>query len=81
LSAFCRLADPAGLYSGAIAAHIVSAAALAPMLPGVPGWLWIVGFIAINSLINLRGITFTARANNTILIARSWCCQCSSCWG
>ena len=39
------------------------------MLPGVPGWLWIVGFIAINSLINLRGITFTARANNTILIA------------
>ena len=29
----------------------------------------IVGFIAINSLINLRGITFTARANNTILIA------------
>lgn len=49
--------------------YIVSAAALAPMLPGVPGWLWIVGFIAINSLINLRGITFTARANNTILIA------------
>lgn len=49
--------------------YIVSAAALGPMLPGVPGWVWIIGFIAINSLINLRGITFTARANNTILVA------------
>ena len=42
--------------------YIVSAAALAPPMPGDC-------FIAINSLINLRGITFTARANNTILIA------------
>ncbi|MCT4712772.1 APC family permease [Enterobacteriaceae bacterium H11S18] len=49
--------------------YIVSAAALAPMVPGVPTWVWIVGFIAINSLINLRGITFTAKANNTILVA------------
>ena len=49
--------------------YIVSAAAVGPMLPGVPGWVWIIGFIALNSLINLRGITFTARANNTILVA------------
>ena len=49
--------------------YIVSAAALAPMMPGVPTWVWIVGFIAINSAINLRGITFTAKANNTILVA------------
>lgn len=49
--------------------YIVSAAALAPMVPGVPAWVWIVGFIVINSLINLKGITFTAKANNTILVA------------
>lgn len=49
--------------------YIVSAAALAPMVPGVPTWVWIVGFIAVNSLINLKGITFTAKANNTILVA------------
>lgn len=49
--------------------YIVSAAALAPMVPGVPTWVWIAGFIVVNSLINLKGITFTAKANNTILIA------------
>jgi len=49
--------------------YIVSAAALAPMMPGVPTWVWIVGFIVVNSLINLKGITFTAKANNTILVA------------
>lgn len=49
--------------------YIVSAAALAPMVPGVPTWVWIVSFIVVNSLINLKGITFTAKANNTILVA------------
>ncbi|SCC67474.1 APC family permease [Kosakonia oryziphila] len=49
--------------------YIVSAAALTPMLPGVPTWVWIAGFIGVNSLINLCGITFTAKANNTILVA------------
>lgn len=49
--------------------YIVSAAAIAPMIPAVPTWVWIVGFIVINSLINLRGITFTAKANNIILTA------------
>jgi amino acid transporter len=49
--------------------YIVSAAALAPMIPGVPTWVWITGFIVVNSVINLRGISFTARANNIILVA------------
>ena len=50
------------------------------MLPGVPGWVWIIGFIAINSPINLRGITFTARANNTILIAEIVVLTILWCW-
>ncbi|WP_431224838.1 APC family permease [Serratia sp. L9] len=49
--------------------YIVSAAALGPILPDVPAWLWIVTFIVINSAINLVGIQFTARANRYILVA------------
>ncbi|MER0126544.1 APC family permease [Franconibacter daqui] len=49
--------------------YIVSAAALSPILPGVPAWVWIVGFIAVNSVINLLGISFTAKANKYILVA------------
>lgn len=49
--------------------YIVSAAALGPILPEVPAWVWIVTFIVINSAINLVGIQFTAKANRYILVA------------
>lgn len=49
--------------------YIVSAAALGPILPQVPAWVWIIGFIVINSVINLVGIRFTAKANRYILVA------------
>lgn len=49
--------------------YIVSAAALGPILPGVPAWVWIVTFITVNSVINLIGIQFTAKANRYILVA------------
>ena len=49
--------------------YLVSAAALQPILPNVPNWAWIAGFIAINTLINLVGVEFTAKANRYILIA------------
>ncbi|WP_257985382.1 APC family permease [Bacillus sp. V5-8f] len=49
--------------------YLVSAAALGDMLPGVPSYLWIVIFIAINTVINILGIEFTARANKIIVIA------------
>ncbi|WP_127956957.1 APC family permease [Serratia microhaemolytica] len=49
--------------------YIVSAAALGPIMPTVPAWVWIVTFIAINSVINLIGIQFTAKANRYILLA------------
>lgn len=48
--------------------YLVSAAALGDMLPGVPGYLWVVVFIAINTVINILGIEFTARANKIIVI-------------
>ncbi|HEX3015234.1 MAG TPA: APC family permease, partial [Desulfobacteria bacterium] len=49
--------------------YLVSAAALTALVPSVPIWVWLVLFILINTLINVRGIEFTARANKIILIA------------
>jgi Amino acid transporters len=49
--------------------YLVSAAALGALLPAVPIWVWLVLFIGINTVINVRGIEFTAGANRIILVA------------
>ncbi|HWQ43997.1 MAG TPA: APC family permease [Desulfosporosinus sp.] len=49
--------------------YLVSAAALTGILPSVPAWIWLVLFIGINTVINVRGIEFTAKANKIILVA------------
>lgn len=49
--------------------YLVSAAALSALVPAVPMWVWLVLFILINTLINVRGIELTAKANRIILIA------------
>jgi amino acid transporter len=48
--------------------YVVSAQALSGMVPAVPSWVWLVLFIAINTVINYFGIEFTAKANNIILV-------------
>lgn len=48
--------------------YVVAAAALGSVLPMVPFWIWIVGFVAINTVINVLGIKFTARFNWVMLI-------------
>lgn len=48
--------------------YLVSAAALGDMLSEVPSYLWVIIFIAINTVINILGIEFTARANKIIVI-------------
>jgi amino acid transporter len=48
--------------------YLVSAAALTAVFPTVPLWIWLVSFIAINTVINVLGIEFTAMANKVILI-------------
>lgn len=49
--------------------YLVSAAALGALLPSIPVWVWLVLFIGINTVINIRGIEFTAGANRIILVA------------
>jgi amino acid transporter len=48
--------------------YVVSAAALGSIIPQVPALVWIVGFILINTVINVIGIEFTAKFNKIVLI-------------
>jgi len=48
--------------------YTAAAIALKGMLPGVPIWLWVVIFVALNTLINYMGIEITARANKIMLV-------------
>ena len=48
--------------------YLISAVALQPLLPGVPQWAWLVGFITFNASVNLMGIQFTAGVNRYMLI-------------
>jgi amino acid transporter len=48
--------------------YIVSAVAMRALLPGVPGWAWLLGFIGFNAIVNLVGIQFTARVNFYLLV-------------
>jgi amino acid transporter len=47
--------------------YLFSAVALRPIFPKVAEWAWIVGFIALNAIVNLLGIQFTARINRYML--------------
>lgn len=47
---------------------ILAASAMAALMPDVPGWIWVIGFIAVVAFINLRGIVVTARMNMIFLI-------------
>jgi amino acid transporter len=47
--------------------YLFSAVALRPILPAVPAWAWLGGFIAFNATVNLIGIEFTARVNRYML--------------
>ncbi|MBC7572942.1 MAG: APC family permease [Herminiimonas sp.] len=47
--------------------YIVSAVALHPLVPEVPSWVWMLGFIGFNAVVNLMGVQCTAKANLWLL--------------
>ncbi|HEV8562655.1 MAG TPA: APC family permease [Actinophytocola sp.] len=49
--------------------YIISGLAMHSFVSGVPVWLWVVGFIVLNTVINYFGIELTARANRIMLVA------------
>lgn len=50
--------------------YVVGAQAMANVVPAVPQWIWIVLFVLLNTLVNLRGIETTATANKIFLYAQ-----------
>ncbi len=49
--------------------YIVSGVAMNSFVPAVPVWVWVVGFIVMNTVINYFGIELTARVNKVMLLA------------
>jgi amino acid transporter len=47
--------------------YVIGAQAMANVIPAVPAWAWVVFFVLLNSVINLRGIETTAWANRIFL--------------
>jgi amino acid transporter len=47
--------------------YLFSAAALQPLLPQVPAWAWLAGFVSFNAAANLLGVRVTARLYQALL--------------
>jgi amino acid transporter len=48
--------------------YLFSAVALQPLLPEVPEWAWLAGFVSLNAAANLVGVRFTARVYKALLV-------------
>jgi amino acid transporter len=48
--------------------YVISGLAMHSFVPGIPVWLWVVGFIVMNTIINYFGIELTARTNRVMLV-------------
>ena len=48
--------------------YVTGAAAMAAVLPAVPGWLWVVIFLVLNTVVNLAGVELGAWVNRVFLI-------------
>jgi amino acid transporter len=49
--------------------YIISGVAMHSFVPAIPVWLWVLGFIVMNTVINYFGIEITARTNRVVLVA------------
>lgn len=43
---------------------------LSPYFPNVPGWVWILAYVGLSTIINFFGINVTAWVNNLVIIAQ-----------
>ena len=49
--------------------YLISGLAMNSLVPSVPVWVWLAGFVVLNTVVNYLGIEFTARVNKIMLIA------------
>ena len=49
---------------------LIGAAYLTSAFPGIPAWFWIVGFIALTTIVNVVGIAFANRVNFILMVVQ-----------
>ncbi|WP_026425961.1 APC family permease [Actinokineospora inagensis] len=50
--------------------YLIAGIAMNSLLPGIPVWLWLIAFVALNTAVNYLGIEMTARVNRVTLVAQ-----------
>ncbi len=48
--------------------YLIASIAMNSLVPSVPVWLWLVGFVLLNTAVNYMGIEMTAKVNKIMLI-------------
>jgi amino acid transporter len=48
--------------------YLIASVAMNSLVPGIPIWLWLIGFVVLNTVVNYMGIEMTARINRIMLI-------------
>lgn len=49
--------------------YLIAAVAMNTLVSAIPVWIWIVGFVALNTAVNFAGIELTAKVNKVMLAA------------
>ncbi|GAA1218647.1 APC family permease [Kitasatospora nipponensis] len=48
--------------------YLIASVAMNSLVPGVPVWLWLVGFVLLNTVVNYLGVEMTSRVNKVMLL-------------
>jgi amino acid transporter len=48
--------------------YLIAGIAMNSLVPGVPVWVWLVGFVVLNTAVNYAGIELTAKVNKVVLV-------------
>ena len=49
--------------------YLIASIAMHSLVPGIPVWIWLVGFVILNTVVNYLGIETTAKVNRVMLVA------------
>src|SRR4029079_4573612 len=48
--------------------YLIAAIAMNSLVPSIPAWIWLIGFVVLNTVVNYMGIEMTAKVNKIMLI-------------
>ncbi|MDX6298927.1 MAG: hypothetical protein QOF53_141 [Nocardioidaceae bacterium] len=49
--------------------YLIAGVAMNSLVPSIPVWLWLIGFVVLNTAVNYMGIEMTAKVNMVMLVA------------